>query len=184
MPRLYVSDPEEIAKFPEAIAQKHSEKNFSKDGVERQISWKIGLISSIESFLLSNWDINGDGLAEQDIVHLAEETLAYDGALLIGALSEFVELVEQEKTSELVSRLQLFQKQLKYGLPTKATIVLYELGFSDRVVALDLASSLGFIAVQKKDIINALKGNKDKAHSVIEQYPNYFLERFEEIMNA
>ena len=327
--KAYVSDPEEVAKFPEAIAQKHSEKNFSKDGVERQISWKIGLISSIESFLLSNWDINGDGLAEQDIVHLAEETLAYfladeanreyicelfkllaenisqnirdperrkvygrtlygmrdaqevddwvqanigrlssantneeildvvwpmllkhihnsifnkcdkpavlqeiarewiqgkqfhqllgtlrkwkakliwgtrrrefkidhivelcesgfayDGALLIGALSEFVELVEQEETSELVSRLQLFQKQLKYGLPTKATIVLYELGFSDRVVALDLASSLGFIAVQKKDIINALKGNKDKAHSVIEQYPNYFLERFEEIMNA
>ena len=310
--KAYVSDPEKVAKFPEAIAQKHSEKNFSKDGVERQISWK-----------------NGDGLAEQDIVHLAEETLAYfladeanreyicelfkllaenisqnirdserrkvygrtlygmrdaqevddwvqsnigrlssantneeildvvwpmllkhihnsifnkcdkpavlqriarewiqgkqfhqllgtlrkwktkliwgtrcrefkidhivelcesgfayDGALLIGALSEFVELVEQEETSELVSRLQLFQKQLKYGLPTKATIVLYELGFSDRVVALDLASSLGFIAVQKKNIINALKGNKDNARSVIEQYPNYFLERFEEIMNA
>ncbi len=118
------------------------------------------------------------------IVEICEGGLAYDGALLIGALCEFVELVEQEETDELVSRLQLFQKQLKYGLPTEATIVLYELGFSDRVVALDLASSLGLTAKQRKDIIKELKGNKDKALLVIEQYPSYFLERFKEIVGA
>lgn len=130
------------------------------------------------------WGTRRRELKIDHIVELCESGFAFDGALLIGALSEIVELVEQDDAGELISRLQLFQKQLKYGLPTKATIVLYELGFSDRVVALALASSLDLIAVQRKDIINALKGNKDKALSVIEQYPSYFLERFDEIIST
>jgi hypothetical protein len=280
--QAYVSNPESIATYPDEIFKRHRDKNFSMAGIERQISWKLSLISAIESFLLSNWDVNESELTEQDIIKLAEETLAYfladeakrelikdlfkllaenisknisdprrrniygktlygmqeaqeveswlqvnigqllsaktddeildviwsvlskhvhnptfnkcdnptvlqevarkwiqgkpfhelfdtlkntkliwgtkrrefkidhaveicegglayDGGLLISALSEFIELDEQEETAELFDRLQLFQKKFKYGLPTNTAIILYEIGFSDRVIAQELA---------------------------------------------
>ena len=324
---FYINAPEEIMSILQTIAALHAEKNFSKDGIERQILWKISLISAIESFLMSNWDTNSDTANDEDSVRLAEETLAYfladdekrehirdlfkllaqnisrkvsdaerrkvygrtlyglrdaqeidgwvqaninqlssastgdeildavwpvlakhihnpifnkcdkpamlkeitrewmkgkpfnelldllqrekaklirgtrhgqfkidhvveicesglayDGALLIGAISEVIELVEQDEIGDLVSSLQLFQKMLKYGLPTNATITLYELGFSDRSIALDLASSLGLADEQRKGVIRALKRSKEQVLAVMEKYPNYFLERVNEIL--
>lgn len=323
----YIRDPDSIVKISDEIVQRHGEKGFSKDDIERQIYWKINLIVSIESFLLAHWDENGNVLGESDVVHLAEETLAYfladetkkeqirelfkilaenisknisdpsrrkvygrtlygvrdsqaiagwvqikisellsvnndnefldiiwpllaihvhnrvfnkidqptvlltmaqewiqgnpfhelldiikrrevkliwgkkkrelkidqvvdiceggiayDGSLLVGAITEFVEFLDHERTSALVGRLQLFQKKLKYGLPTVAAISIYEIGFSDRVIALDLASSLSLINEQKKDVIMALKNNKEQAILVIKKYPSYFQERMQEFL--
>lgn len=116
------------------------------------------------------------------VVEICEGGLAYDGGLMIGALSEFVELVEHEETDDLIGRLQLFQKQLKYGLPTEAAIALYELGFSDRVIALDLATSLSLSAEQRKEVIKKLGNNQEKVLDVIKKYPSYYLERANEIL--
>lgn len=327
--RAYIGNPEKVAKLPEKIAKLHGDHNFSRGGVESQISWKISLISSVESFLLSNWNANGGEITEKDIARLAKETLAYfladetkrryicqlfdllaenilqnigdpgrrkiygktlyglrdsqeidkwvqdnihqllladtndkifdvvwpvlakyisngifkkcdkpsvlpkvardwlhgkpyyqlfntlkegnakliwgtgrrdfkighvveicevgfayDGVLLIGALSEFVKLVEDEETDELVNKLQLFQKRFKYGLPTQATIAIYELGFSDRTIALDLAFSLDLVSEQRRDVIKAFKSNKKKTLAVIEKYPSYFEVRLNDIIST
>jgi len=88
------------------------------------------------------------------VVDVCEGTLAYNGALVVGAISEFIEIFNQDGIGELISRLQLFQKRLKYGLPTETTIVLYELGFSDR----------------------------DGAKAAMEKYPSYFQERMIELL--
>jgi len=116
------------------------------------------------------------------VVDVCEGTLAYDGALLIGALCEFIETLDQDGTEGLINRLQLFQKRLKYGLPTETTIALYELGFSDRAISQDLAASLSLSATQKKDLVKALKKNRRKALTVIKKYPTYFIERMNEIL--
>ncbi|MHB8708123.1 MAG: helicase-related protein, partial [Desulfuromonadales bacterium] len=325
--RAYISDPDEVSKLAAGIAGQHGDKGFTREGVERQVSWRISLISAVESFLLSHWDESEVGFSESDVISLAEETLAfsladdqkrehlrelfkllaenistnitkpsrrqiygrtlygvrdaqsiekwvqsnaaqllsivneeetlalawplltehihnrmfkkfdkpnvlkevskkwvegkpfhdllgtihqrkakmiwgtrrrdfkidhvvevcegalaYDGALLIGALCEFVETLDQEGTGDLITRLQLFQKRLKYGLPTEATIALYELGFSDRVISQDLATTLKLSATQKKDVITALKQNRDAAIAVIEKYPTYFQQRCNELL--
>ncbi|MCB5266341.1 MAG: DEAD/DEAH box helicase, partial [Candidatus Cloacimonetes bacterium] len=325
--KAYISDPDEVAKLAADIAARHRGKNFSRDGVERQVAWRINLICAVESYLLSHWDETENGLSEEDVIRLAEETLAffladdqkkghirelfqllaenistkitdparrkiygrtlygvqdalaiegwvqsnaasllsivdetealdlawplltrhikggvftkfdkpevlkeiahgwiigksfsdllkiirkrkakmiwgtrrrefkidhvvgvcegtlaYDGALLVGALCEFIETLDQDGTGELISRLQVFQKRLKYGLPTETTIILYELGFSDRVISQDLAASLNLSATQKKDVIKALKQNRDAAIAVIEKYPTYFQERMNELL--
>jgi len=325
--RTYINDPDEVSGLAARIAEQYGDKGFSREGVERQVTWRISLICAVESFLLSHWDETVNGLSEADVLHLAEGTLAffladdqkkenirglfkllaknisanitkptrrqiygrtlygvrdaqaiegwvqanaarlksitdveefldlawpllsdyinnrvfkkfekpvvlreivkewiagkpfsdllgiirkrkvkmiwgsrrrdfkidhvieicegalaYDGGLLISALCEFVESLDQEETSDLVKRLQLFQKRLKYGLPTKTTIVLYELGFSDRVIAQDLARSLNLSATQKKDVVNELKRNRDVAIATIEKYPIYFQERLKEII--
>lgn len=114
------------------------------------------------------------------LVEVCEGALAYDGTLLVGALCEFIKILDSEGTDDLISRLQLFQKRLKYGLPTETTITLYELGFSDRVITQDLTRSLNLSVSQKKDVINALKQNQDAAIAVIEKYPSYFLKRMNE----
>ncbi len=79
------------------------------------------------------------------VVEVCEGTLAYNGALVVGAVTEFIETLDQDGTGDLINRLQLFQKRLKYGLPTETTIALYELGFSDRVIAQYIALSLNLI---------------------------------------
>lgn len=314
---IYVKDPEIITNFSEEIVNSHSESKFSKAGIERQISWKLNLISSVESFLLSNWDAKEEELTESDIVRLAEKTfayfladdktqkyilelfkllagnilqkiddpkrrkiygstlfgmreaqeieawlqinisqlftantddeileavwpllikhvhnstfnkcnnptvlketvrkwihgkpyfellatlingeakltwgkklrefkidhvveiceggLAYGGAMLIGALIELVELIDQDETTDLIIRLQSFQKKLKYGLPKDSEIVLYEIGFSDRVIAQDLSILLN--ESNKKTVKRFLRMNRSNVIDVLSKYPSYF----------
>lgn len=118
----------------------------------------------------------------EHVVEVCEGALAYDGALLVSALCEFIEMLDQEGSGDLISRLQLFQKRLKYGLPTETTIALYELGFSDRVIVQDLATSMNLSATQKKELIKTLKQDQDAANAVIEKYPSYFQERMNELL--
>jgi superfamily II DNA/RNA helicase len=325
--KAYISDPDEVVQLAARIAAQHGNTGFSREGVERQIAWRISLICAVESFLLSHWDESEDGLSEADVTRLAEGTLAffladdqkkehirelfqllaenisanitdparrkiygrtlygiqdaqaiegwvqsnadsllsivdetealdlawplltrhinggvftkfdkpevlkeishgwisgkpfsdllkiirkrkakmiwgtrrrefkidhvvdvcegtlaYDGALVVGAVSEFIETLAQDGTGDLINRLQLFQKRLKYGLPTETTIALYELGFSDRVISQDLAASLNLAATQKKDLVKALKKDRDGAMAVMEKYPAYFHERMNELL--
>ena len=118
----------------------------------------------------------------ENIIDICEGGLAYDGALLVSALCEFVEMLDREGTGDPINRLQLFQKRMKYGLPTETTIALFELGFSDRVIAQDLATSLNLAATQKKDLVKALKKDRDGARAVMERYPSYFQERMNELL--
>jgi superfamily II DNA/RNA helicase len=325
--KAYIDDPDGITKLATGIAAQHGNKNFSRDGVERQVAWRISLICAVESFLLSHWDESEDGLLEADVTRLAEGTLAffladdlkkmhirelfqllagnisanitdparrkiygrtlygirdaqaiegwvqanfdsllsiddetealdlvwplltrhinggvftkfdkpevlkeiahgwisgkpfndllkiirerkckmiwgtrrrefkvdhvvdvcegtlaYEGALLIGALCEFVAASDQKEAEELISKLQLFQKRLKYGLPTETAISIYELGFSDRVVSQGIAKEMGLVETQKDDLINIFKQKRDVASATIEKYPSYFHERMNEFI--
>ena len=325
--KAYIDDPDEVAKLAAGIAARHGDKNFSRDGVERQIAWRISLICAVESFLLSHWDESEAGLSEADVTRLAEGTLAffladdqkkehirelfqllagnifanitdparrkifgrtlygiqdaqaiegwvqtnadsllsivdetealdlawplltrhinsgvftkfdkpevlkeiahgwisgkpfsdllniirkrkakmiwgtrrrefkiehvvdvcegtlaYDGALVVGAVSEFIETLDKDGSGDLINRLQLFQKRLKYGLPTETTIALFELGFSDRGISQYLAASLNLAATQKQDLVKALKQDRDGAMAVMEKYPAYFQERMNELL--
>ncbi len=325
--KAYISDPDVVDKLAAEIAAQHGDKGFSRDSVERQVAWRISLIYSIESFLLSHWDETENGLSDAEVIRLAEGTFAffladdqkkghicklfqllaqnisanitdparrkiygrtlygvqdaraierwvqsnadnlasvvdetkilalvwplltqhikgglftkfdkpevlkeiahgwisgktfsdllkiihrhktrmiwgaqrrefkidhvvdvcegtfaYDGTLLIGAVCEFIEMLGQDSTGDLIKRLQLFQKRLKYGLPTETTIALYELGFSDRVISQDLASSLNLSGVQKKDLVKALRKDRGTAIAVISKYPTYFQERLNQLL--
>jgi POLQ-like helicase len=106
------------------------------------------------------------------VVEVCEGGFAYDGALLIGALSEFVGIVDQEGSGELMSGLYLFQKQLKYGLPSDTAIVLYEMGFSDRVIAQELATLID--GSDRKSVRRSLRNKKVDVLEVLGRYPIYY----------
>ena len=314
--KAYIKNPDEIVRLTDKIAKQHSGKGFTRGGVERQVALRISLITSIESFLLTHWNESEEGLAESNVIKLAEGTLAffladdskrehirdlfkllaenistkisdperrriygrtlyglrdawaieewvhsnasnlfsivndeetldliwpllsehihnrvfkkfdkpdvrkeilqewiggkpfcglletihhrktkmirgtgrrdfnidhvvdicegafaYDGALLVGALSEFVDAMYEE-ADDLVKRLQLFQKRLKYGLATETAIVLYELGFSDRVIAQELSSLI--TGNNRLAVRRSFRRRKAETEAVLAKYPRYF----------
>lgn len=318
--RVYISSPNEISEFSKIISEQNEDKKFSYNGVESQISWRINLLCSLESFLLASWDVADNKLSVDDVVNLAEATLAffladsdqkeqirelfrllaeniestikdpvrrkiygktlygiqeakfinkwlkdnendlvgaknnedeffnllweimerfirnasfnkfnkkdilmnltkkwilgesfdqlyqiaknqdcrlgdssrarkvkietiidiceggisYDGSLLIGALVEFLEFLDEDISKALFDQFQFFQKRFKYGLPSKTSILLYEIGFSDRVISQELEQSLDLTATQKQSLIDELKQNKTKAEEIMKKYPSYF----------
>ncbi len=111
------------------------------------------------------------------IVDFCEGTLAYEGSLLVGALVEFADLVTHDGKEELLEKLKLFQKRLKYGLPTESSIILYEMGFSDRVIAQDIQSSLNVYYTNRGKIIRIIKNEKELLNEIIEKYPLYYQNR-------
>jgi hypothetical protein len=133
--------------------------------------------------------INGDeaetgknSLNIEDIVEICERALSYDGNLIINAICEFIIAIGNGSNENLIKRLQAFQKRLKYGLPRKAVILIYELGFSDRVISQGMAKSLNINSINMEDIKNELRSKKDEAISFIDLYPSYYAKRMKEFI--
>jgi len=61
-------------------------------------------------------------------------------------------------------------------LPTATIIGLYEIVFSDRVIAQDLSSVIDISTGDKKELKKSLKQNIDKAQMIIKKYPQYYHE--------
>ncbi len=112
----------------------------------------------------------------ENIVNLCENTLSYHGNMLIGAVCEIIEMLERDDTETLTNHLRLFQKRLKYGLPTQTNIAVYELGFADRVICQDLTTTLNLTDHERPFLIMELRQNPDtrRAEAVLDKYPDYF----------
>ena len=102
----------------------------------------------------------------------------------MNAVCEFLEMIDPDKNREAVRRIRLFQKQLKYGLPTQTIFTLYELGFSDRVIAQNLAKSLNLTNATRRELIKELKTNRVNAEKVIDAYPSYFREQLKHCLDV
>jgi POLQ-like helicase len=112
----------------------------------------------------------------EDVVGICENGFAYDGMLLIGAVIEFLQEMTIEGKDELIELMLIFQKQMKYGLSAPIAIALYELGFSDRFVAMDLSTILNGVRPDREIVIQALRGRREQVFEKLSQYPEYFSE--------
>ncbi|HMH14331.1 MAG TPA: hypothetical protein VK578_14610 [Edaphobacter sp.] len=69
-----------------------------------------------------------------DLVNLCENVIAYDSTLIVAAISEMLGAVSgADAASATQSLLAQLLKRMKYGLSHPDEIVLYELGFADRI---------------------------------------------------
>jgi superfamily II DNA/RNA helicase len=76
--KTYVDDPDEgVSTLSKIIITKHGNNGFSFNGVQRQVVEKMALISAIESFLMSNWEVAEEVMTDDKIEGLAKGTLAY-----------------------------------------------------------------------------------------------------------
>ena len=111
----------------------------------------------------------------EHVVDICENAFAYDGTLVLGAIAEVIELILPEDNEDLISKLHEIQKRLKYGLPSTLSAIIYEIGFTDRVIAIEISNLLEGTLVSRGEIINEIKNNKNKLFSLLEKYPAYFL---------
>jgi len=108
------------------------------------------------------------------IIDICENAFAYDGTLVLGAIAEFIKLIRPENTGDLISKLQKLQKRLKYGLPSTSAITLYELGFADRVIAVDISLIFEGDSPNKYAIIRGIKEHEHNIRKILDKYPKYF----------
>jgi len=114
------------------------------------------------------------------IVDICENAFGYEGTLVVGAIVEMLNLVQTDNGEGLIERLQELQRQLRYGLASAKSITLYEMGFSDRVVAAELSYILNNNTVPYRDAIASdLRDKEGRVREVLDKYPAYFSARFD-----
>jgi hypothetical protein len=118
---------------------------------------------------------------EDHVVDICENGLAYEGILVLGALIELLPSLPVENVELLTLTLQHLQKRLKYGLPNHHTIILYELGFADRVIAIELSPLFLEISPEKNVVISMLKARRIETFVVLDKYPAYFRHVYENV---
>lgn len=130
-------------------------------------SWIQGLsFKDIAKLLDQNSSID-------NVVDLLENKVAYNITIILGALIDLMDYANINTSS--IKLLHLLQKQIKYGLPTKQEIILYEMGFYDRVIVNDLKNSLMINTESYTEILHLLKS--DKANEIMRKYPRYFQDK-------
>jgi hypothetical protein len=115
------------------------------------------------------------------VVDLCENGLGYDGVLVVGAVAELLELREGDH-SLAKDRLAWLQKRLKYGLSSEVAVILFELGFADRVLAEELASLVRESPASKRYVMAALLHRREAVLSILRGYPAYFRSKGETIL--
>ncbi len=117
----------------------------------------------------------------EHIVEMGENALGFDGAHVLGAITELFRLLSPEEESRgVVPVLQTLQKRLKYGLPSEVSILLYEAGFADRPLASDLAVVVPGIS-SLAQLQAAIRLSREAVEDVLGNYPQYFWMVYERV---
>jgi hypothetical protein len=119
----------------------------------------------------------------EHMVEMGENALGFDGAHVLGAITELYELLNPGAEDTAVLLLQKLQKRLKYGLPSGASILLYEAGFSDRPLALDLAELVPEVS-SRSATSAALRKERENVEAVLARYPQYFSRILERLIRS
>lgn len=119
-----------------------------------------------------------------DIIRICDNVISYDSTVILSAISEVVESRIGDSHSVLKFFKQL-SSELKYGLIYGASILFYELGFSDRVVAQEIAEHFNAqnkYVTSKSDARKRLKKNMDSIKPILKKYPSVYLDRLIDIV--
>ena len=128
------------------------------------------------------WGKGTRDVGYDDIVNICDNTFSYNGCLLLNAIYEFaLEIIDANEN--LIHLLQNLQKRLKYGLPDETTAIIYELGFSDRVISQDIKNTLDISGNDRLVIINDIRRKGDLAMQLIMMYPAYYQKRMIDLIN-
>lgn len=114
----------------------------------------------------------------EEIFQICDKLFSYECLLPLAAivsnLSEFDEF-------EGETLFNTFSKRLKYGLPDEKTVKIFELGFSDRYIAQQIALEVPMNYKKKSQIRRYLRMNREYFRQILQRFPTYFLDVLEKI---
>ena len=123
-------------------------------------------------------------ITTNSIVDMCEGSFSYDLSTFIGSISELTHLAfPEEEGQSFRLEVSVLQKRLKYGLPNYMSVIVYELGFTDRRLSQELTEVLNNneIALFKSDVRRFIRHNNDIREVITNNYPSYFLARYERV---
>ncbi len=115
---------------------------------------------------------NAVPLSIDDLIKICDKLFAYECLLPLSAISNTLSERDNFEGSRLFN---LFSKRMKYGLPDSKSIIIFELGFSDRFIAQTIAERIPNHFNSKSEIQRYLRRNKDVYEIILSDYPSYFL---------
>ncbi|MFF3024465.1 DEAD/DEAH box helicase [Gottfriedia sp. NPDC057948] len=102
--KSYLEDPDKVFKGLDRIATVYANDGFTTEGLTRQVISKIEAISSIESFLMANWEDIIHDVDENRISTLAKGTLAYS-------------LANEQLKEQIISLFKLLAHSISVNVP-------------------------------------------------------------------
>lgn len=130
--------------------------------------------------------VSGRKFKLDQIVDLCEGGFGYVVSLLLGSISELLNLSENdiENIEDIKNRLGQLQKMVKYGLPDIFSILIYEAGLADRRLSIELSSRLSSTTSfpNLKEIGQAISQKPELQDYIKNNYPAYFSERLDYIL--
>lgn len=115
-----------------------------------------------------------------DIITLCDYDFGYISLTIIQTIIEVLKYKDfgedvQKELNNIICRI-------RYGLPNKESVYVYELGFADRIIAQKIAKVLDdYDCDTKKKMKVIIKCNKTLLEQILKQYPSYFLDRLKKI---
>ncbi len=119
-----------------------------------------------------------------NIVEICDNSFSYEGALIVSAIIDLLELISLDDGIQLQYNLQILQQRIRYGLNSQMEILLYELGFSDRVVSMELSSIFQDVEPDKERVLRLLeiRWKQDQIFEILNKYPSYFSEVYRNLI--
>ena len=116
----------------------------------------------------------------EDIITLCDSDFGFASLTIIQAI---VEILNTKDCSEKIQEaLNDIIYRIRYGLPNKESVCVYELGFADRIISQKIANEIrDYDCSTKKKTKSAIKNNREKLRELLANYPSYFMDRLEKL---
>jgi hypothetical protein len=118
------------------------------------------------------------------IVGLCESVFSYEFPLYLAAIGDSIlasaPFDEREKIAKLTRDLQ---KRLKYGLSDRKSVLLFELGFAERVVAQAVGEAIWDMADTVAEVKRLIPLFEDEIRDILQNYPSFFADVFNDIVS-
>ena len=120
------------------------------------------------------------GVSLEDIITLCDSDFGYASLTIIQAITEVLNTKDCSKNIQ--GNLSDIIYRIRYGLPNKESVCVYELGFADRIISQKIANEIrDYDCSTKKKTKSAIKNNREKLRELLANYPSYFMDRLEKL---
>ncbi|WP_165733634.1 DEAD/DEAH box helicase [Polaribacter sp. 20A6] len=116
-------------------------------------------------------------LNQENIIDICEGSFSYETTLVLASIVEIINLNKNHDDAEIKSlskTINILQKRIKYGLPSELAISFFELGFADRVIAIDLSKKFPQYSVKRNLLMDQISANQIAFIDALSIYPSYY----------
>ncbi len=151
--------------FAETYPSKHLPSHF----IEVCRSWING------GNFINIFDITAEEQFSQ-AERLCGQTISYDLNFFIGNVSDLIQ-VEENAVFDPLPTLQLLQRKIKYGVPSKTAASICEKVFNDQQLSISISNIIGDNEIDTDSIIGAVHNKIEEVLDFLAPFPIYFTDR-------